>query len=118
MCMYLYMSVYCTRGKGIVSNTRVHWLYWYQTMCMNMAIQHCLYSIAARDYVNQSAQTVHRSIAWSHDGGRTFSDPVFFAPTLPGNPVCISYLQVPISIRNITQPNQHKHAVLIKYLLS
>jgi len=28
------------------------------------------------------AQTVHRSIAWSHDGGRTFS-PVYFAPDLP-----------------------------------
>jgi hypothetical protein len=36
----------------------------------------------ARDYVNQSAHTVHRSIAWSHDGGRSFT-PVFFPETLP-----------------------------------
>ena len=36
----------------------------------------------ARNYVGQAQQTVHRSIAWSHDGGRTFS-PVYFAPTLP-----------------------------------
>ena len=36
----------------------------------------------ARDYVNQSAQTVHRAIAWSDDGGRSFS-PVYFPPTLP-----------------------------------
>ena len=36
----------------------------------------------ARNYINQTAQTVHRSIAWSHDGGRTFS-PVFFPESLP-----------------------------------
>lgn len=36
----------------------------------------------ARDYINQTKQTVHRSIAWSHDGARNFS-PVYFAPTLP-----------------------------------
>lgn len=36
----------------------------------------------ARDYINQSSKTVHRSIAWSNDGARTFS-PVYFARTLP-----------------------------------
>eukprot|EP00937_MAST-01D_sp_MAST-1D-sp2_P006576 g6576.t1 len=38
--------------------------------------------INARDYVNQSAHTVHRSVAWSDDGGRSFS-PVYFPLTLP-----------------------------------
>ena len=36
----------------------------------------------ARNYVNQSQQKVHRSIAWSHDGARSFSA-VYFAPDLP-----------------------------------
>ena len=36
----------------------------------------------ARNYINQSKQTVHRSIAWSDDGARSFS-PVYFAPDLP-----------------------------------
>ena len=36
----------------------------------------------ASNYINQTANAVHRSIAWSHDGGRTFT-PVYFAPTLP-----------------------------------
>ena len=36
----------------------------------------------ARDYINQSAKTVHRSVAWSNDGGRSFS-PVVFPATLP-----------------------------------
>ena len=31
----------------------------------------------ARNYVDK-----HRAVAWSHDGGRTFSD-VYFPPTLP-----------------------------------
>eukprot|EP01052_Picozoa_sp_SAG31_P029926 SAG31_NODE_3022_length_4780_cov_10.130955_4_plen_366_part_00 len=36
----------------------------------------------ARNYIHQQQKTVHRSIAWSHDGARTFT-PVYFAPTLP-----------------------------------
>ena len=36
----------------------------------------------ARNYVNQTSHTVHRSISWSDDGGRSFS-PVYFAPALP-----------------------------------
>lgn len=36
----------------------------------------------ARNYVGQQNHTAHRSIAWSDDGGRSFT-PVFFAPTLP-----------------------------------
>ena len=36
----------------------------------------------ARNYINQAEKTVHRSIAWSDDGARTFT-PVYFAPSLP-----------------------------------
>ena len=36
----------------------------------------------ARNYVHQAQKTVHRSIAWSLDGGRSFT-PVYFAPSLP-----------------------------------
>ena len=36
----------------------------------------------ARDYINQSSHTVHRSVAYSHDGGRSFSE-VQFPATLP-----------------------------------
>ena len=36
----------------------------------------------ARNYVNQSGQAVHRSVAWSVDGARSFT-PVYFPWTLP-----------------------------------